>query len=114
MPSSRKPSMLQVLTNSSTCFGRSVICVSRSEQWMTLTPRARARWLNWPVRLSSAMVSAARPLARLSAMSFRPMSTRPCLTKWEMSPGLAPCSMTAVAPGVFHFAVSLRRFMWRQ
>ena len=30
--------MLQVLTNSSTCLGRSVICVSRSLQWMTFTP----------------------------------------------------------------------------
>ena len=38
VPSSRKPSMLQVLTNSSTCFGWSVICVSRSLQWITLTP----------------------------------------------------------------------------
>jgi len=38
VPSSRKPSMLQVFTNSSTCFGWLVICVSRSEQWMTFTP----------------------------------------------------------------------------
>ncbi len=32
VPSSRKPSTLQVLTNSSTSLGRSVICVSRSLQ----------------------------------------------------------------------------------
>ena len=38
MPSSRKPSMHQVLTNSSTCLGWSVICVSRSLPWMTFTP----------------------------------------------------------------------------
>ena len=38
VPSSRKPSMDQVFTNSSTCLGLSVICVSRSEQWMNLHP----------------------------------------------------------------------------
>ena len=32
------------------------------------------------------------------------MSTSPCRVKWEISPGLAPCSITAVGPG----AVPLR------
>ena len=32
------------------------------------------------------------------------MSIRPCLVKCEIRPGLAPCSMTAVGPLVFHFA----------
>ena len=41
------------------------------------------------------------------------MSIKPCFVKWEIRPGLAPCSMTAVAPLVFHFAVMRRRFMWR-
>jgi len=41
--------MLQVLTNSSTCFGTSEIWVSRSLQWMTLTPIFCARTLNLPV-----------------------------------------------------------------
>jgi hypothetical protein len=38
--------MLQVLTNSSICFGTSVIWVSRSLQWITLTPSSIARRLN--------------------------------------------------------------------
>ena len=43
--------MLQVLTNSSTSLGRSLICVSRSLQWMTFTPRLLARRLKLPVSI---------------------------------------------------------------
>ena len=42
------------------------------------------------------------------------MSMSPCFTKWEMSPGFAPCSITAVGPFSFQLAVMRRRFMWRQ
>jgi len=38
VPSSSRPSMHQVPTNSSTFFGIREICVSRSEQWITLDP----------------------------------------------------------------------------
>ena len=34
--------MLHVLTNSSTCFGMLVICVSRSDMCMTFTPSSFA------------------------------------------------------------------------
>ena len=106
--------MLQVLTNSSTCFGRSVTCVSRSLQWMTLTPSWRARWLNSCAAIRRLISSAALPLTFLSAIRLWPMSIRPCFVKWEIRPGLAPCSITAVAPFSFHLAVILRRAMWRQ
>src|ERR1019366_10101350 len=56
-PSSRNPSMLQVLTNSSTCLGLSLICVSRSEQWITFTPSLRARWFHCCVPISSLLVA---------------------------------------------------------
>ena len=69
VPSSRKPSTLQVLTNSSTCFGLLVICVSRSLQWITFTPSFIARWLNFCSSMSCRISSAALPLTFLSLMS---------------------------------------------
>ena len=114
VPSSRKPSTLQVFTNSSTCLGTLVIWVSRSEQWMTFTPSFReSRFQAWSF-MSCWISSASRPLALPSLSIFLPMSRSPCLVKWEMRPGLAPCSSTAVGPFSLHPPVILRRFMWRQ
>ena len=96
VPSSRKPSMLQVLTNSSICFGTSVIWVSRSLQWITLTPSSLARCANFPAAMWPLRASALRPLAFFSSIAAVAMSIRPCFVKCEMSPGLAPCSTTAV------------------
>ena len=61
--------MLQVLTNSSTCFGWSVICVSRSLQWITFTPSFFASWLNSWAFAWWAIFSAAAPLTFLSVRS---------------------------------------------
>ena len=49
------------------------------------------------------------PSALPSAIIRFEMSTRACLTKWEMSPGLAPCSMTAVVPLSQLSTIFLRR-----
>ena len=41
------------------------------------------------------------------------MSARPFLVKWEISPGLAPWSMTAVVAGDCQRAAILRISFWR-
>ena len=103
--------MLQVFTNSSTFLGTSVICVSLSLQWMTFTPSLRDRWFQAWSFMSCWISSASRPLALPSFSIFLPMSRSPCLVKWEMRPGLAPCSSTAVGPFSCQPAVIRRRFM---
>ena len=70
-PSSRKPSMLQVLTNSSTCLGRSVICVSRSLQWITFTPSFMRQAVERPRRRSAAGSPRRRPPSTLPSASSR-------------------------------------------
>ena len=114
MPSSRKPSMDQVLTNSPTSFGRSEIWVSRSLTWITFTPMCQASRLNARVWMASHTCSRVRPLNFFSARPRAAMSTRPRLVQCEIRPGFAPCSSTAVAPGVFHRALRSRIFMCRQ
>ena len=91
--------MLQVLTNSSTCLGRSVIWVSRSLQWITLTPSFIASRLKVRPSASWRISSASGPCTFRSSSSRSAMSIRPCFVQCEISPGLAPCSMTAVGPG---------------
>ena len=106
--------MLQVLTNSSTAFGTSEICVSRSLQWMTFTPSSIASSLNVCDFASAAIFAALAPLTFFSATAAAAMSSRPRFVQCEIRPGFAPCSSTAVAPGVFHFASILRMFIRRQ
>jgi len=106
--------MLQVLTNSSICFGTSVICVSRSLQWMTLTPSSMARWLKLRVEMNPSSASAFLPLALRSPIIVFAMSISPCLVKCEIRPGLAPCSTTAVGPLPSHLENMRRSFMCRQ
>jgi hypothetical protein len=67
-----------------------------------LDAEGAARWLNCCLGDQPAISSAALPLTFLSAIRLWPMSIRPCFVKWEIRPGLAPCSMTAVGPFSFH------------
>ncbi len=90
MPSDRKPSTDQVLTNTFIGFGALARWVSRSAMWMPLT---RAR-----------LASRAQSACVFGSLYLRPMSsamlTSACLTNHDTMPGLAPQHDTAVVlPG---------------
>src|SRR3954453_13924526 len=86
MPSDRKPSTDQVLTNTPGGFGFLERCVSRSAMWMPLTPACRIKSAH------SALVFG------LGALSFKSAATltSACVAKNETTPGLAPQQGTAV------------------
>src|SRR6476620_8394101 len=90
MPSDKKPSTDQVLTNTSGGFGDLERCVSRSAMWMPLTPACRIKSAHSALDFGS------------GTLSFRSdaTSSSACLTKKETMPGLAPQQETAVVePG---------------
>src|ERR1700722_5448176 len=91
MPSDRKPSIDQVLTNTLRGFGLLARWVSRSAICTPLTPSRCARRAHSSLDLGSEALSP-RSLARL---------TSPCLTNQETIPGLAPQQETAVEPPGF-------------
>ncbi len=91
MPSDRKPSTDQVLTNTPGAFGFLARCVSRSAMWMPLMPVCRIR---------SAHSDLLDGSCALSFMSDATLSSA-CLTKNDTMPGLAPQHDTAVVePGL--------------
>src|SRR5258708_3980701 len=91
MPSDKKPSTDQVLTNTLRGFGLLARWVSRSAICTPLTPRRCARRAHSSLVFGSAVLSP-RSLARL---------TSPCLTNQDTMPGLAPQHETAVVPPGF-------------
>src|SRR5450759_6507 len=88
MPSDRKPSTDQVLTNASIGLGCLARWVSRSAIWMPLMPAFLAS------RPHSSRV--------FGSLNLRPMSpatlSSACLTNQDTMPGLAPQQDTAVVP----------------
>ena len=107
--------MLQVLTNSSTCFGWSVICVSRSLQWMTFTPSAHGQVVELLAsRISSAIFAAGFGLELLVGERRGADVEQALLGEVRDQAGIGAVLETAVGPLVFHFAIIRRMFMCRQ
>ena len=91
MPSDRKPSTDQVLTNTSIGFGCLARWVSRSAMWMPLTPAFLASRAQSSRVFGSLNLSFRSPATLISA----------CLTNQDTMPGLAPQQDTAVVlPGL--------------
>ena len=111
VPSSWKPSTLHVFTNSSTALGIAATCVSRSLQWMTFTPRARARRLK--LRDATQLLSGFRRGA--DRLLLRQHGVRDVdqslLGEMGDQPGVRPVLQTAVGPGSFHRAILSRSLM---
>src|SRR3569833_681651 len=91
MPSDRKPSTDQVLTNTSGGFGFLARWVSRSAMWIPLTPACRIR------SAQSAFVFGSGTLS----LRTDAMLSSACLAKKETFFGLAPQQDTAgIEPGL--------------
>src|SRR3989339_1093112 len=88
--------MLQVFTNSPTLFGLFVIWVSLSLQWITFIPNFFESPAKFPLFLYLTISSATLFETFLSLINFSAISIKAFLVKWEISPGLAPWSTTAV------------------
>ena len=108
--------MLQVLTNSSTCLGWLVICVSRSEQWMTFTPSCAGQAVELPRRRSARVIfSAARRLDLLVRDQALADVDQALLGEVRDQAGVgAVLEDGRRALGSSSFASIRRRFMWRQ